>query len=455
MKENQTIRMDDAPLNKFHIKMAGLTFGAHFNDGYILGIIGTALTLLTPQMHLNAFWLGLIGSSALIGLFLGSLVLGWVSDIIGRQKIFVLSFVLITIASLLQFFVDNPSQLFILRLLIGIGIGGDYSVGHTMLAEFAPKKHRGVLLGSFSVIWTIGYVVSTFIGLWLQDLGPDAWRWMLASSTIPSVIILFLRIGTPESPRWLINKGRIDEAREIVKKYVGKNIVLDNETPVKEDSSFSVLFNKKYRKRTAFNSLFFACLVMPYFAIYTFLPNILSIMGLKEGFGTDFLLNVILIVGAVLGIWFTIIFSRRGFLISSFIILVVSLFVLSVSPSSATTLMIICFAIFTLILSAVSNLVGVFPAESFPTEVRSSGVGLATAISRLGSAISTFLLPLSLSHYGLNHTMLALTGVLVVGTLVSIAWAPETKYLSLNDASKTDGLKKPDSNPTDIKSNIL
>jgi MFS transporter, putative metabolite transport protein len=438
LKENQTIKMDDAPLNKFHIKMAGLTFGAHFNDGYILGMIGIALTLITPQMNLNAFWLGLLGSSALIGLFLGSLILGRVSDRIGRQKIFVLSFVLITIASFLQFFVDSPLQLFLLRVLIGFGIGGDYSEGHTMLAEFAPRKHRGVLLGSFSVIWTFGYVASTFIGLWFQELGPDAWRWMLASAAIPSVIILFLRIGTPESPRWLINNGRIEEAREIAKKYIGQNIVLDDEKPTKEDSNFSVLFGKKYRKRTAFNSLFFVCLVMPYFAIYTFLPTILSIMGLKASFGTDLMLNILLIVGAVLGIWFTIIFSRRGFLISSFIVLVISLLLLSILPSSATTLMIICFAIFTLILSAVSNLVGVFPAESFPTEVRSSGVGFATAISRLGSAISTFLLPVSLSQYGINNTMLALTGVLIIGTLVSIAWAPETKYLSLTDASTTD-----------------
>jgi MFS transporter, putative metabolite transport protein len=438
MKENQTILLDDAPINKFHIKMAGLTFGAHFNDGYMLGMIGIALTLITPQMKLSPFWLGLIGSSALIGLFLGSLIFGRVSDYVGRQKIFVLSFVIITLGSFLQFFVQSPSQLFLLRILIGIGIGGDYSVGHVMLAEFSPRKHRGVLLGSFSVIWTFGYVLSTFVGMWLQSLGPDAWRWMLVSSTIPAAIILFARIGTPESPRWLINKGRIEEAREIVRKYVGKNIVLADENPSKEVSSFSVLFNKELRKRTAFNCLFFVCLVMPYFAIYTFLPSILEIMGLKAGFGTDLLLNILLIIGAVLGIWFTVIFSRRGFLIGSFIVLVVSLFALSVLPGSLKVLMVISFSIFTLILSAVSNLVGVFPAESFPTDVRSSGVGFATAISRLGSAISTFMLPLSLSHFGATTTMLSLTGVLVVGTIVSIAWAPETKFLSLSAASQTN-----------------
>ncbi|MEG0258773.1 MAG: MFS transporter [Lysinibacillus sp.] len=430
-----TIKLDDAPLNKFHIKIAGLTFGAHFTDGYILGIIGFALLLLTPQMELSAFWIGLIGSSALIGLFLGSLVLGWISDYVGRQKIFVFSFIIITLASILQFFADSPMELVLLRILIGIGLGGDYSVGHTMLAEFSPRKHRGVLLGSFSVIWTFGYVAANLIGIFAINTSPDAWRWMLASSAIPAVIILVLRMGTPESPRWLISKGRVEEALEIVQKHVGPNIVLDDETPSQGKSGFATLFSKEMRKRTAFNCIFFVCLVIPYFAIYTFLPNILDEIGLSAGHGTDLLLNGLLIVGAVLGIWFTVKFSRRGFLINSIIVLIISLSLLSFLPSSASVLMIISFAVFTLIMSAVSNLVGVFPAESFPTEIRSSGVGLATSVSRLGSAIGTFLLPMGIASIGVQYTMLCLTGVLVIGLIVSIAWAPETKSLTLSEAS--------------------
>ena len=75
----QSIKIDDLPIGRFHLKIAGLTFGAHFTDGYILGLIGIAFTLLSPQMQLDAFWQGLIGASALIGLFLGSLFFGWIS----------------------------------------------------------------------------------------------------------------------------------------------------------------------------------------------------------------------------------------------------------------------------------------------------------------------------------------------------------------------------------------
>jgi putative MFS transporter len=146
------------------------------------------------------------------------------------------------------------------------------------------------------------------------------------------------------------------------------------------------------------------------------------------------MLNMLLILGALTGIGCTIKFTRRGFLINSFIILAIALFVLAILPSASTLMMVIAFAVFTLVLSAVSNLVGVFPAESFPTEVRASGIGLATAVSRLGSAISTFLLPVSVAGIGLSPTMGILAGILALGALISWAWAPETKALTLNQA---------------------
>ena len=428
------VKIDDLPIGRFHLKIAGLTFGAHFTDGYILGLIGIAFTLLSPQMQLDAFWQGLIGASALIGLFLGSLFFGWISDHLGRQKIFLISFVLITLASVMQFYVESAAALLFCRILIGIGLGGDFSVGHAMLAEFAPRKHRGVLLGSFSVIWTFGYVAATFVGTAMLSLGDDAWRYMLASSAIPAGLILLARIGTPESPRWLVNQGRIEEARAIVRKHLGAHVVLDEEPTVERHSGYKALFSREYRKRTAFNCLFFVCIVMPYFAIYTFLPTILAKMGLAEGFGTELMLNMLLIIGALVGIWCTVKFSRRGFLIGSFVILAAALFLLALLPGSAAWLIVLGFGLFTLVLSAVSNLVGVFPAESFPTPVRASGIGLATAVSRLGSAVSTFLLPLSVAGIGLSPTMGILAGILAFGALISWAWAPETKALTLSQA---------------------
>jgi putative MFS transporter len=428
------IALDDAPLNRFHIKIAALTFGAHLTEGYILGSIGYSLNSMKQSLPMDTFWTGMLGSSALLGVFLGSLIFGCLSDKIGRQRVFLCSFLIITVASFLQFFVPSIAMLCLLRLIIGIGIGGDFAVGHAILAEIAPRKYRGVLLGSFSAIWTVGYVVANVLGMQFADASPDAWRWLLASACVPAFLVVILRKGTPESPRWLMSKGRSQEAQAIVTKHFGKNIEIRQEEPkdcVVNSGNFSRLFSRELIGRTFFNATFFVCLVIPYYAVYTFLPTILDIIRVPQGGFADLMLNAFLILGALLGIWLTIKLSRRAFLIGSFAVTGLSLALMSMLPESSTVLLVLCFSVFTLVMSAFSNLVGVYPPECFPTDVRASGVGFSIACSRLGSAAGTFLLPFSIESLGFSTTMLCLAGVLFFGMMVSWWLAPETKHLTL------------------------
>ncbi|HBC0724259.1 TPA: MFS transporter [Escherichia coli] len=352
------VRMDDLPLNRFHCRIAALTFGAHLTDGYVLGVIGYAIIQLTPAMQLTPFMAGMIGGSALLGLFLGSLVLGWISDHIGRQKIFTFSFLLITLASFLQFFATTPEHLIGLRILIGIGLGGDYSVGHTLLAEFSPRRHRGILLG--------------------------------------------------------------DEVAAATHKHI------------------KTLFSSRYWRRTAFNSVFFVCLVIPWFVIYTWLPTIAQTIGLEDALTASLMLNALLIVGALLGLVLTHLLAHRKFLLGSFLLLAATLVVMACLPSGSS-LTLLLFVLFSTTISAVSNLVGILPAESFPTDIRSLGVGFATAMSRLGAAVSTGLLPWVLAQWGMQATLLLLAAVLLVGFVVTWLWAPETKALPLVAAGNVGG----------------
>lgn len=163
--------------------------------------------------------------------------------------------------------------------------------------------------------------------------------------------------------------------------------------------------------------------------IYTWLPTIAQTIGLEDALTASLMLNALLIVGALLGLVLTHLLAHRKFCWEVFAAGGNAgshgLFAFRQFINAAA------FVLFSTTISAVSNLVGILPAESFPTDIRSLGVGFATAMSRLGAAVSTGLLPWVLAQWGMQVTLLLLATVLLVGFVVTWLWAPETKALPL------------------------
>ncbi|NUR05721.1 MAG: MFS transporter [Nocardioidaceae bacterium] len=434
------VLLDDVPLSSFHLRVTAYTTGGMFCDGYILGMIGIALAVWAPQVGLTSLWEGLIGASALVGIFLGALVFGPITDRVGRQTMYLADLVLFIIGSALQFFVDEPWQLAVLRLVMGIAIGADYAIGAALLSEFLPRRQRGPLLASLNAVWTVGFVVAFVVGYLMRDLGDESWRWMLASSAVPAIVVLCLRLGTPESPRWLAAQGRHEEADQVLREFFGPDVVLGPEPPSPRRARIAELFTPRWRRRTAFASLFWFCQVLPFFALFTFAPTVLKALGLADEFTGGLTLNLFQLAGGVVGVVVMNRLARRGFVIWSFVVLALSLLPLALASSPSATVVIASFAVFAFTVSAAGNLETVYPSELFPTELRATGVGFAASMSRIGAAVGTFLLPLSLDHFGNQTTMAIGVLVLLFGAVVSWAWAPETRHLALTSASAGDDL---------------
>lgn len=429
-------RIDDAPMNRFHVRVCAYTTGGYFCDGFILGSIGLVIPLISGPMHLGSVWQGLLGASALIGICVGALAFGPITDRVGRQKLLVLDLAVFVVASVAQLFVNTPGPLFALRLVLGLAVGADYAIAPALLAEFVPRRRRGTLLASLNTVWTIGFVVAYGVDLGLQHwLGDGSWRWMLANSAVPALITLLLRLGTPESPRWLLSQGRVEEAEAIVKRYIGPGYGLDGiAEPRRRPVRYGELFRPPWRKRTIFAGGFWLCQVFPYFGIGTFLPSIVHGLGIGETLG-EVLYNSLLAVGAIVGFFVMDRLPRRGFVIWSFAIVSAALVVLGVVPAGPLTLILPTLLVLAFVISAAADLEGVYPAEVFPTEIRASGAGIAAAVSRVGAALSTFLLPSLIAGAGIGATMLVLAGVTVIGTVLSVFLAPETRHVALTHAA--------------------
>ena len=178
--------------------------------------------------------------------------------------------------------------------------------------------------------------------------------------------------------------------------------------------------------------------MVPYFAIFTFLPTVLEVLGLGEGFAGELALNLFLLAGAVVGVLVMNRIARRRFLAGSFAVLAVLMRFLGVWPWAPTLMILVCFALSAFVTSAAADLESVYPSEIFPPEIRASGVGVAAAISRVGAAIGTFLLPTNAERLGVGPTVLPAPAVLLLGRVVSAARAPETRDLTLVETGRPD-----------------
>jgi len=407
-------------------------------DGFDLGVISVALPAITVALGLDPVLAGLIGASSLIGIFIGAPLAGWLTDRFGRRRVFTIDVLAFIVLGLAQAFVADGWQLFVVRVLLGIAIGAEYAIGAAMLAEFAPAADRGRRLSGLLVCWYGGYLIAVVTAYVMIDAFDLSWRWVLVTSALPAVVTAIARIGFPESPRWLLSRGRVDEARAIVTAHLGGEAYFREEQYAAEEQragGYRVLFSKDNRQRLAFISLFWACNVAPYFAIFTFAPTVLDALRLQNEAAGTITVNAMAAVGAFVGMLTIERLGRRRQLIPPFWIMAVALAVVGVWGSAPAVVVVLCFAVFSFMNAAQGNLTAVYPIEVLPTEVRSTGVGFAAACSRIGAAAGTFLLPVGISSIGIGACMLIAAAVCVAGGILSQVMAPETTGRGLHETS--------------------
>lgn len=432
--------IEDVPLNGFHQLLTIRSGGGWLLDGYVLSIIGVAMVQIAAALNMNSFWQGMVASSALLGIFAGGFLGGSLTSKLGRQKLYFVGPAIFIISSLVQFFATSGEMLFICRFLIGIGVGFEYTAAGALLVEFLPRKYRGPRLAMLTILWFAGAALAYIIGnLVLKQGHPDAWRYVLASPAVIGVLLMLVRIGTPESPRWLLSKGRVAEADRIIKKVYGQTFSVANipEEGAASKMSFRDLLSAGYGKRMLFVAVFWSCSVIPVFAVYAFAPKVLQALNLNDdwaAFGSVFI-TLLFVVGCVIATQLINVIGRRSMVIHSFLWSGLALLALGTFAHSSELLVLGLFGAYAVFIGGAQVLQLVYPNELFPTEIRSLAVGTGASLSRIGAAIGTYLVPVSLQAYGIGNTMYAAAAVTLLGLLVSVLLAPETRSLSLKEAA--------------------
>lgn len=418
-KININTLIDEAKFTPFHWGVLFWCLMIIIFDGYDLVIYGVALPLLMQEWALSAVQAGLLASTALFGMMFGAMTFGTLSDKLGRKKTIMICVAIFSGFTFLGAFASNPVEFGILRFLAGLGIGGVMPNVVALMTEYAPKRIRSTLVALMFSGYAIGGMTSALLGAWLVP--QFGWKIMFYIAIIPLVALPLIWKFLPESLMYLTNKKEIEQTRNIVQKisptqalngdteFVLNEVIKGDEAPVK------ALFQQGRAFSTfMFWIAFFMCLLMVY-ALGSWLPKLMIQAGYSLGASMIFLfaLNIGGMIGAIGGGALADRFHIKKVLTIMFICGAAALILLGFNSPQIV--------LYTLIAVAGAATIGsqillyTFVAQYYPSTVRSTGMGWASGIGRIGAIVGPVLtgalLTMNLPHQ-MNFFAIAIPGVI-------------------------------------------
>ena len=418
-KININTLIDEAKFTPFHWGVLFWCLMIIIFDGYDLVIYGGALPLLMQEWALSAVQAGLLASTALFGMMFGAMTFGTLSDKLGRKKTIMICVAIFSGFTFLGAFASNPVEFGILRFLAGLGIGGVMPNVVALMTEYAPKRIRSTLVALMFSGYAIGGMTSALLGAWLvPEFG---WKIMFYIAIIPLVALPLIWKFLPESLMYLTNKKEIEQTRSIVQKISpsqqlnGDTEFVLNEVTKGDEAPVKALFQQGRMFSTfMFWIAFFMCLLMVY-ALGSWLPKLMIQAGYSLGASMIFLfaLNIGGMIGAIGGGALADRFHIKKVLTIMFICGAAALILLGFNSPQIV--------LYTLIAVAGAATIGsqillyTFVAQYYPSTVRSTGMGWASGIGRIGAIVGPVLtgalLTMNLPHQ-MNFFAIAIPGVI-------------------------------------------
>lgn len=409
--------IDDAKLDIFHFKAAATAGAGFFTDSYDLNVIGTVTLLATPQFHLNGGQISMLTSSTLLAVALGAIAFGRLGDMLGRRRVYGFEAVLMIIGALLSAFAPNFTVLLIARLILGIGIGGDYPASGVIMTEYANRRNRGQLVGLTFIFYVFGQVVAYLVSLLVLAIGvPDhiAWRVIVGIGVIPSLLVLYQRRHMPESPRWTAERVGEQQALKDFAAFAQSSAKFTSPAVDASPVAKAGLSSRKVLiilSGTAGSWFFFNVAV---YGSYVSQPLLIKHIAPHGSVVSNIALNAVLVIcfglgGAIAGLLVLDRMPRRvlqalGFGICALAMLLITAFPI-ISASVVPFAIVFGMSLFGVAFGP-NYTTMLLAAESYPTAVRSTFHGLSSAIAKVGAFLGALFVPLLLSGAGLRAVTL-------------------------------------------------
>lgn len=384
---------------RFQTRLLGLFGLVWAADAMQVIAVGFAAPSVAATFGIERVTAFQIGTVFFAGMFLGAFVFGRIADRVGRRNVLIGTVAMDAVFGLASVFAQDFTVLLALRFMTGIAVGGTLPVDYAMMAEFLPPRNRGrwlVWLEGFWAIGTIAVAVTAWIAATQGAAAP--WRWIFAVAALPALIGVLLRLWVPESPMYLVRKGDQAGARAVVDRVLAANgaaplppeaVLIPAPVPAGAEAS---IFSPLMRTRTAGVLAVWFLVSLSYYGVFVWVPGQLATegFGFVRGYGFLVILALAQVPGYALAAWGVEAVGRRRTLLAFLLLSAAgcALFAAATGPAMvATALILMSFA-----LLGTWGALYAFTPELYPTHLRGTGMGTASAMARLGGILAPSLL---------------------------------------------------------------
>ena len=450
-------QMDEAKLSSQHWKILFISGMGFFTDAYDLFIIGVVMALLKNEWKISPTEEGLVASTALLASAFGAILFGRIADMLGRKRIYGYEVLVLAFGAVASALSPNIWWLIFFRVILGVGIGGDYPVSSTIMSEYASKKTRGMMVTLVFTMQAAGLVFGPLLAaaLLMTPLSHDLiWRILLAFGAVPAVAVFQMRRHLAETPRYLLATGQHKEFGDATAQMLGTNGAAApaiEQAPKRESfwRGFRTLTsNPVFLMRLIGASLAWAFMDFAYYGNTVSSPMVLAAISPNKSLLNHTLMQLLIFaIAAAPGYLLAAVTIDRigckAIQMIGFIMMAVAFAAIAFMPD--VTKLVIPF----IIIYGVSyfftefgpnSTTFVYPAEIFPVMSRTTGHGIAAAAGKLGGFFGVFLFPIFMAWGGLTAAEAAAATVSVLGAIVTLTMLPETKGKSLEELNpETEG----------------
>ncbi len=441
-KDGRPVDMDTMPLRWGHFKVLIVASLGQVTGAGLSTLVGIVLPMIQLVRHpeLSSLAQGAVAATSLVGIMVGSVLFGALSDRRGYLFFFRLCPAIILGASLFAFFSDNLPSLVIALFLMGMGIGGGYSLDSDYISEIMPRRWRLLMVGVAKASSSVGNVLIALVCVYLLDLWRDAAHWnsLLLLISVLAVVMLLCRIRFAQSPGWLLAHGRTDEAQRAVRYFLGPDVVtgeLQTRNAQKETpkASWSALFRRDNLKKVVFSGVPWACEGLGVYGIGVFMPVLIMSLGLgsaAEGplghiassVRLSVYINLFVLAGFVLGLflvnrWYHVRTQTWGFVLCA---AGMGLLLAGHELHWPVWVSLAGFMIFELFLNAGPHLMTfIIPPQIYSVAERGAGSGLAAAFGKAGAVLGVLFIPMLLEWGGMTAVLSVTIAVQLTGAAVT------------------------------------